>query len=97
MGNNEDKKVLVETQLANLETVEILFQDFGQGLSEDKHLSAFRRPFTTKNTGGYGLLFIRQMIEDMQGGIILQPYQEGMGASFLIQLPIYNPTQSQSD
>ena len=97
MDHLEKKRILIASRVKPNSMVEILFQDFGQGLSEDKHLSAFRRPFTTKSTGGYGLLFIRQMIEDMQGDIILQPYQEGMGASFLIELPIYNPMQSQSD
>jgi signal transduction histidine kinase len=97
MSDLELKKILVVTRVVNNATIEILFQDFGPGLEEDKHLSAFRRPFTTKNTGGYGLLFIRQMIEDMKGDISLMPYQKGKGAAFLIQLPIYGSTQNQSD
>lgn len=97
MDELEKKKILVSTRLKNNSMVEILFEDFGPGLSEEKHLFAFRRRFTTKETGGYGLLFIRQMIEDMLGEIVLRPYQKGKGAAFLIQLPIHKPTQNRSN
>lgn len=96
MDGMEKKKIVVATRLNDNSKVEILFQDFGPGLKEDKHVSAFRRPFTTKGTGGYGLLFIRQMLENMNGEISLMPYQKGSGAAFLIQLPIYKSTQNQS-
>jgi signal transduction histidine kinase len=91
-----EKKIFVSTKLVNDNTlVEILFQDFGPGVSEDKHVSAFRRPFTTKETGGYGLLFIRQMVEDIQGDIRLLPYEEGKGAAFLIQIPVAGLTTTE--
>lgn len=89
MKDVEEKRILVSTRLINNNsTVEILFQDFGPGISKEKHLLAFRKPFTTKEIGGYGLLFIRQMIEDMNGEINLIPYQKGRGAGFLIHLPV---------
>ncbi len=97
MEGLEKKRIVVATRVANNSLLEILFQDFGPGIKEDRHLSAFRRPFTTKNTGGYGLLFIRQMIENMQGDITLLPYQKGNGAAFLIELPIHSSTKKQSD
>ncbi|MBI5823482.1 MAG: GAF domain-containing protein [Chloroflexi bacterium] len=93
MKELEKKRIFVSTRLAgNKNTVEILFQDSGPGISEEKHTSAFRRRFTTKETGGYGLLFIRLMVEDMQGEIMLMPYQKGKGATFSIRLPIANST-----
>ena len=93
MKQMEKKRVFVSTRLINQSSaVEILFKDFGPGVSEDKHSSAFRRPFTTKEEGGYGLLFIRQMIEDMHGEITLLPYEEGKGAEFLIQLQVQEST-----
>jgi sensor histidine kinase regulating citrate/malate metabolism len=98
MHDLEDKRLFVSTQLLNNNTVEILFQDFGPGISEEKHVSAFSRPFTTKETGGYGLLFIRQMVEDIQGEITLLPYEKGKGAIFLIHIPSANfllPKQSE--
>jgi signal transduction histidine kinase len=95
----DEKKIFVSTQPINNNTaVEILFQDFGPGISEDKYASAFRRPFTTKGSGGFGLLFIRQMVDDIGGEVALLPYQKGMGATFSIRIPIFNllpPQQSE--
>ncbi|NOH04486.1 MAG: GAF domain-containing sensor histidine kinase [Chloroflexi bacterium] len=87
MTGMEIKKVLVATRLLGNDVVEILFQDFGPGISDDNRASVFHRSFTTKETGGYGLLFVRQVIEDMQGRISLLPYQFGQGAAFLIHFP----------
>jgi len=93
MQGSTEKRILIATQLVKNNTVvEILFQDFGPGISEDKHASAFQRPFTTKGTGGFGLLFIRQMVEDMGGEITLLPYQKGKGATFLIHIPVADST-----
>lgn len=93
MSNMEKKKIRVSTRAMKDENmVEIYFQDFGPGISEDRHTSAFHRRFTTKDRGGYGLLFVRQMVESMKGEIMLLPFQEGTGAEFLIQLPIDLPT-----
>lgn len=88
MTDMEIKKVFVSTHIMDTNMVEILFKDFGPGIKEDNHLSVFRRSFTTKETGGYGLLFIRQVIEDMRGKISLLPYKPGQGATFLIHLPL---------
>ena len=93
MKGSDEKKIFVSTRLINDNSiVEILFKDFGPGISEDKHPSAFRRSFTTKETGGYGLLFVRQMVEDIQGDIVLLPYQKGEGATFLIRIPVADLT-----
>ena len=99
MQELDEKKIFLSTQLINDNTtVEILFQDFGPGISEDKYTSAFRRPFTTKGTGGFGLLFIRQMVDDIGGEVTLLPYQKGMGATFSIRIPISNlPSPKQSE
>ena len=99
MQELDEKKIFVSTQLINDNTtVEILFRDFGPGISEDKYTSAFRRPFTTKGTGGFGLLFIRQMVDDIGGEVTLLPYQKGMGATFSIRIPISNlPSPKQSE
>lgn len=95
MKELDEKRIFVTTRLIKDNTaVEILFQDFGPGISEDRHTSAFHRPFTTKGTGGYGLLFIRQMVEDLKGRIILLPYEKNKGAGFLIHIPVSDLTQS---
>jgi sensor histidine kinase regulating citrate/malate metabolism len=73
--------------------VEILFQDSGPGIKKDVQLSIFQRPITTKGRGGYGLLLVRQMIEDMGGKIRLVPQKKGQGAVFSIRFPIATTLQ----
>jgi sensor histidine kinase regulating citrate/malate metabolism len=68
--------------------VEILFQDTGPGINKEVQLSIFQRPITTKGRGGYGLLLVRQMIEDMHGQIKFVTEKPGQGAKFSIQFPI---------
>lgn len=91
MSDRNVKKVFVATRVLDNNTVEVLFQDFGPGIEDDNRTSVFHRSFTTKETGGYGLLFVRQIIEDMQGRITLLPFKAGQGATFLINLPIAGP------
>ena len=87
MNHSRVRKLKVSTgSFSN--TVEILFQDTGPGISKDIQLSIFQRPITTKERGGYGLLLVRQMIEDMHGQIKLVPQKRGQGATFSIQFPI---------
>lgn len=85
----ETKKILIATKLRNNSTVEIHFQDFGPGFDDNQRALVFRKSFTTKSYGGgYGLLFIRQIIEDIQGKIELLPNQPDRGAAFLITVPV---------
>jgi GAF domain-containing protein len=90
MSNSRLKKLIVTTLLLDKSTVEILFQDSGPGIKKDVRLSIFQRPITTKGRGGYGLLLVRQMIEDMGGQIKLAPHQKGRGAIFSIRFPVAN-------
>lgn len=88
MMDMERKRVLVSTKLVDDKMVEIRFQDFGPGIKDENYVSVFHRSFTTKGTGGFGLLFVRKVIEDMHGKISLLPYQSGQGATFIIHFPI---------
>ena len=88
MGGSKVKKLTVTTRVTDGSLVEILFQDSGPGISKDVQLSIFQRPVTTKGRGGYGLLLVRQMIEDMHGHISLVPQRKGQGATFSIRFPI---------
>lgn len=87
MSRSRVRKLIVQTRSFN-SSVEILFQDSGPGISKEVQLSIFQRPVTTKGRGGYGLLLVRQMIEDMHGQIKLVPQKQGRGAKFSIQFPI---------
>lgn len=88
MRNSKIHKLIVSTRGMNDSMVEILFQDSGPGISKEVQLSIFQRPITTKSRGGYGLLLVRQMIEDMHGQIRLVPQKKGQGATFSIRFPI---------
>ncbi|MBN2116168.1 MAG: GAF domain-containing protein [Anaerolineales bacterium] len=88
MSNSKTKKLMVTTRCIESGRVEVLFQDSGPGISKEVQLSVFQRPITTKGRGGYGLLLVRQMIEDMHGQIRLVPQKRGRGAVFSIQFPI---------
>jgi signal transduction histidine kinase len=87
MSKSKVRKLMVTTGFINTHTVEILFQDSGPGINKEVQLSIFQRPITTKGRGGYGLLLVRQMIEDMGGQIKFVP-SKGQGAVFSIQFPI---------
>jgi signal transduction histidine kinase len=87
MKTEENKQIRVATKVTTNGKVEILFEDFGQGIDDNIRLSLFQRPVTSKRRGGYGLLFIRQIVEDMNGEITLKPYRSGHGAQFSIQIP----------
>ncbi len=88
MKNARVKKLVISTQLLDENIVEILFQDSGPGIKKDVRLSIFQRPITTKGRGGYGLLLVRQMVEDMDGQIKLGVYRKGSGAAFSIRFPV---------
>lgn len=88
MRGIDPKKIVISTRPSNHHSLEICFQDFGPGISEHARALLFRKPYTTKEKGGFGLLLSRQMLEEMQGKIMLEPYQAGMGTTFLIRLPI---------
>jgi signal transduction histidine kinase len=78
----------VSTRAINSSIVEILFKDSGPGISKEIQLSIFQRQVSTKGRGGFGLLLVRQMIEDMHGQIKLVSQKRGQGATFSIRFPI---------
>jgi signal transduction histidine kinase len=89
MRTSKVPKVTITTHAVNSHMVEILFQDSGPGVSKEVQLSIFQRPVSTKGRGGFGLLLVRQMIEDMHGQIRFVPQQNGQqGAVFSIRFPI---------
>ncbi|MBI3170837.1 MAG: response regulator [Chloroflexi bacterium] len=88
MKGMDTKTIVISTRNSNQKAVEIRFQDFGPGISEHARALLFRKPYTTKGKGGFGLLLSHQMLEEMQGRIMLEPYKAGQGTTFLIRLPI---------
>lgn len=89
MRTHKRKKIILQTRKIGTAEVEILFQDFGPGVSEKVRQSLFKTDVTTKQTnGGYGLLLSRLLVEEMDGTIRLMPRQAQKGAVFSIKLPI---------
>lgn len=90
---SREKKISVSTKYLSDGRVEILFQDYGPGISDVVRAAIFQRKTTTKpSSGGYGLLISRQLVDDMGGKITLLPAETGQGATFSIKLPIINTT-----
>jgi signal transduction histidine kinase/DNA-binding NarL/FixJ family response regulator len=87
MSGMDKKKITISTRRSE-EMVEILFKDDGAGVSEEMQSLIFRKNVTTKSSGGFGLLLIRQFVEDMGGSIRLLPSVPGQGATFCIKLPM---------
>lgn len=95
MENTPDKKLIVRTRATPDGKAEIEIEDNGPGVEERLRAVIFRRPVTHKEPspredehGGYGLLFTRQMVENMGGKIRLLPQRPNAGATFSIKLPI---------
>ncbi|MBI5634705.1 MAG: GAF domain-containing protein [Nitrospirae bacterium] len=97
MSRLPEKKIKLSTHPLRDGRVEILFGDYGSGVDETVRADIFRRATSTKESGGYGLLLIRQLIEAMGGTIKLLPSDEtDLGAVFSIRIPTANmPTPTE--
>lgn len=90
MGDNPEhnRKLNIDTALAEDDTVEITVCDNGYGISEDVEKQLFNQFFTTKEHGlGIGLSISRNIIEDHGGKIWSEQNPEG-GSIFKLSLPI---------
>lgn len=75
-------------------TLEIRFEDTGEGVSLDSREKIFEPFFTTKIKGegsGLGLAISKEIIQSYKG-IIFAESNNGKGATFIIRLPINNNT-----
>ncbi|GEM_PF-1662928 len=103
MQNSTKKKIAVTSRAHPMEKskVEIVFKDFGPGISDTVRDRLFQSKASTKEQGeqgGYGLILTRQLIEDMAGSIKLLESNTGNGAAFSITLPVMDSLQfSDSD
>ena len=84
--NPDDRRLVVRTALAPDNMVEIQFQDNGPGVDDRVRQKIFQAPVSTRE-GGYGLLLVRQLVEDLNGKIRLLPSPPHTGATFSVRLP----------
>ncbi|MGB0695833.1 MAG: ATP-binding protein [Rhodospirillaceae bacterium] len=76
------------------ETIELVFQDNGQGMSEEVRAKAFDPFFTTRRGrggSGLGLNIVYNLVTATLGGRIVLRSQPGEGTTFLIMLPRVHP------
>lgn len=87
-------KLTVRTSRINDEWIEIQVEDNGGGFREDKRSSAFEEPMPTSKVegSGYGLLYSRLAVEEMNGTIYLMDSEPGRGTVFCIRLPVDSPS-----
>jgi signal transduction histidine kinase len=70
---------------------EITVEDSGDGIPEAVKTNLFKPLFTTKSKGqGLGLAVVKRLVE-AQGGKIFFESEKGLGAKFIIQLPLRTP------
>ncbi len=94
----EGGKLIVETTIPPLSQdqndlmyVQIIFTDFGQGMTEETRSRLFEPFFTTKDLGsGLGLSISYSIIEAHNGEISVSS-ELGKGTSFTLRLPVMQP------
>jgi GAF domain-containing protein len=86
-------RIFVRSRSSGEQWVEIQFEDTGPGIPDRLWLSIFQSP-TVRSDGslGFGLLFVRFIVEKMGGTIRLLEPQPGRGAAFSLRLPIHHPS-----
>lgn len=79
----------VRTGQPDAKLVEVQIEDSGPGVPETIRHTIFHEPQSTKGEDrGFGLLFVRSVIEDMGGRVRLLPAEPGHGAVFAMRLPL---------
>ena len=92
----DEKKIFVSSKGIRGKKVEILFEDYGLGIDDDIRQAIFHRKIDSKeDSGGYGLLLVRQLVDDMGGKIVLLPADVNKGAVFSLRLPIVDSKELQ--
>ena len=92
-GSEQKGKISIQTRTGK-DTVLIIIQDTGNGISEETRKRVFDPFFTTKAIGkgtGQGLFLAHNIIVNNHHGVIHVASVQGQGATFTIELPV-NPS-----
>jgi two-component system, NtrC family, nitrogen regulation sensor histidine kinase NtrY len=85
---SHERRLVVETQLAGSDTVEVLISDTGHGIPAEDRERLFLPYFSTKNRGtGLGLAIVHHILDD-HGARIRVESNAPAGSRFVIELPI---------
>ncbi len=86
--DEQEKKTVFVTVKKELNTVLIMVEDNGIGISPEDVARIFEPKFTTKSSGmGLGLGIIKNIIENYKGTITFES-EFGIGTTFTVSLPI---------
>jgi signal transduction histidine kinase len=89
-------KVTIRTRLS-ADTVSVLIEDNGQGMTKDVLHNLFKPFYTTKEDGnGIGLAVCSEIIKGHNGSIRVKS-KPGQGSTFLIRLPLQQPDSNLVD
>jgi signal transduction histidine kinase/PAS domain-containing protein len=92
-ANPPIKTIIVSVGFGENETVEILVQDNGLGISPENITLIFAFGFTTKSDGhGFGLHMSALAAKELGGGLFATSAGLGEGATFHLSLPISSAT-----
>lgn len=89
LDNVDSPAIVIATELATEEQVNILIQDNGLGIPEEERDRVFEPFFSTKGQSGtgLGLALTHKLIVEMGGKIVCES-EPGLGTGFGIRLPV---------
>jgi signal transduction histidine kinase len=93
-----EKKLVIRVGPAAPGRVQIAVCDSGIGIAPDNLIRIFQHGFTTKKEGhGFGLHSAANAAKEMGGCLTVQSDGLGQGATFVLELPVANPTSQRKD
>jgi PAS domain S-box-containing protein len=81
--------IRVSYEEADEESVKLIYEDDGVGISTENNQQLFKEGFSTGGSTGYGLFLIKKMI-DVYGWTIEETGESGEGARFVMTIPKAN-------
>ena len=92
-SGREERRIVVRIQGNGGETVRVIVQDTGGGIAPENLTRIFSHGFTTKKTGhGFGLHSSALAATGMGGALSAHSDGPGTGATFTLELPVFNAT-----
>lgn len=88
----EPRRIVVKIQSKDSDFVRVAVQDTGTGIAPENLTRIFSHGFTTKKTGhGFGLHSSALAATGMGGSLNAESDGPGTGATFVLELPVYQP------
>ena len=91
-SGREERRIIVKIQGSGAEFVKVTVRDSGSGIAAENLTRIFSHGFTTKKTGhGFGLHSAALAATGMGGALSAHSDGPGTGATFTLELPVFNP------